>query len=203
MSEISDIRLRVLDDVARAEARFKGFIKEQLVSYEEAQYVRDSKGIPVLAFCGHGRSGKDLAAEWLGANYRIRYTGSISKAICPLVAFVKGQSEEKTFNERHDDRMYWFEFCNELRRDDPTLLVKLTLVDNDVVAGIRSAIELDKCADNGVIDLSIWVDNPRVSDDPTVEFTEGDCDITIMNDSTKTAYFQRLRRFATAATLPI
>jgi hypothetical protein len=202
MSSNTDALSRVLEDVAKAETRFEGFLEEQLVAFREAQKMRDSKGLPVLAFCGLGRSGKDLAAEWFGSNFDVRYVGSISKAICPLIAFVKGQSEDKAFSERHDDRMYWFEFCNELRRNDPTLLVKLTLVENDVVAGVRSAIELERCVEAGIIDLSIWVNNPRVDPDPTVEFEESDCDITIVNDSTKTAYFRKLRRLADSSAMP-
>lgn len=189
------------DDVQRVEHELSGLIADKLAAYEKAVARRAAAGIPVIAFCGHGRAGKDAAAEWLSANYDIQYSGSISYAIAPLVARAQCQSVEQAFSERHANREYWFEFCNHLRRNDPALLVKITLADNDVIAGIRAAIELDAVTTAGVVDLSVWVTR-TVAVDPTVEYDEDDCHLTIINKSSKLAYYKKLRSLARMLGLP-
>ena len=168
-------------------------IDEMLAGYESSRKIREDAGFPVIAFCGHGRSGKDLAAKWLSDTYGVRYVGSVSHAVSPFIAESLGVSREEAFASRHDNRMYWFEWCNTLREHDPSLLVKLTLAENDMVAGIRGDVELHMCKSQGVIDLAIWVDNPRVVKDPTVEFLADDCDIVIRNAGSKMAYFNKLK----------
>jgi hypothetical protein len=200
MSEVCMEKVR--EDVHKAEEAFAPLIAEKLQTYEHAKIRCDGLGIPIIAFCGHGRAGKDLAAAWMGQNYNIRYMGSISLSIAPLVAAAQGVSVDECFAKRHDDRAYWFEFCNYLRREDPTLLVKLTLADNDVVAGIRSDTEVEAVMSEGVVDLTVWVANDRVAIDPTVAYGSSDCDICITNHGSKTAYFQKLRSLARTIRLP-
>lgn len=189
--------------VASNESAFRDLIDQKLQIYEQQQLRTREHKIPVLAFCGYGRAGKDLAAAWLSQNYpAVRYVGSISHAVAPLVAIACGTTTEEAFATRHNNREFWFRFCNCLRRSDPTLLGKLTLAENDVLAGIRSDTELEALRSSGVVDLTIWVENPRVKFDTTVEYTYADCDISIVNDGTKHTYFTKLRSLARMLGIP-
>ena len=188
-NDLSQLR----SEVAKLKEEKAPLIEEMLARYELNRELIVAAGFPVIAFCGHGRSGKDLAAKWLSSTYGVRYVGSVSYAVSPLIAVSLGVSREEAFENPHDDRMYWFEWCNALRRDDPSLLVKLTLAENDMVAGIRGDVELHACKSQGVVDLVIWVDNPRVEIDPTVEFSADDCDLVIRNTGGRLAYFSRLK----------
>ena len=195
--------LQIQEQVAEVRVARKSFINDLMHEYAISCDIRDREGIPALGFCGHGRAGKDLASAWLSANYNLRYSGSISKIIAPLVAYSTNRTVDEAFTDRHNDRMYWFEYCNELRRQDPTFLVKLTLGLNDMVAGIRGDIELEACRAEGVIDCAIWVENDRVPIDPTLEYGADDCDIVIRNCGPKLTYFRRLRSLAGMLDLPV
>lgn len=70
----------------------------------------------------------------------------------------------------------------------------MLLAQSDIVVGLRSGEEVRACVEAGVVDLTVWIDNPRVEPDPTVEFAQADCDITIVNAGTLADYHQRLTR---------
>lgn len=176
--------------VQSAKSRFADHIEQRLKKYETRKKKRK---YPVVALLGHGRCGKDLGALWAADNYAIEYSGSVSEFVAPLIAHAVDQDEDEVYHARHANRMFWKEFCNELRRHDPTFLVKMCLAEGDMVAGIRAATELEACLYD-VFDLAVWVDNPRVDNDPTLEFTMDDCDISVRNASSKLDYFGRLRR---------
>jgi hypothetical protein len=190
-------------DVKKAYELKTGYVQRLLKAYVERQKYRDQHQIPVLAFCGYGRAGKDLGAEWLGHNYDILYGGSTSEIMNPLIAAVLEKDEKTCYAERHEDRLYWFNFCNTFRADDPTLLAKMLLSRSDTVVGIRGAIELESCISRGILNLAIWVENPRVDVDPTVEYISKDCDIIVENGGTKMEYFAKLRKLANCINLPI
>lgn len=180
-------------DVAKALKQKQSYIGDLTEKYAARKKERQ---VPVIAFCGMGRAGKDLGAEWLGTNYCVQYGGSLSQIVCPLVAVSLDLSEEECFAQRHQDRDYWYRWCNHLRAQDPTLLARMLLAQADIVVGIRAAIELEACVAEGVIDLSLWVDNPRVDPDPTVEYGPADCQLTVVNAGTKVLYFDKLRALA-------
>lgn len=187
-------------DVDKALKHEKDYIS---VLLQDSLKRRSRRIAPTLAFCGHGRAGKDLGAEWLGHNYHIDYGGSLSEIVCPLIACALNKPPAECFNTRHNDRDYWYRFCNILRKDDPTLLCKMLLAKADIIVGIRGAIELEACAAEGLVDLSIWVENPRVEKDPTLEYTAHDCDIVVPNAGSKLAYFSKLRRLAESLNLTL
>jgi len=175
----------------KAREQASDYIEEKCA---EAQAQRD---FPVIAFCGPGRCGKDTAIEWLASNYLIRGVGSVALAVAPIIGNVLQVSAADVMAERHEHRDFWFQCCNGLREKDPTLLVKLTLADNDVVAGIRAAIELEACVAAKLIKLTVWIarDTPN---DPTIEYGRNDCDIVLENTSGMVRFCSRLRRLADA-----
>lgn len=189
----------VSEDVEFAKKECKQYL-EKLLTDSDAR--RKTRAVPVLALCGPGRCGKDLGADWLGHNFCIQYGGSLSEIVAPLIARALNKSVEDTFAARHTDRMYWFRFCSELRRGQPELLVRLLLAKADIIVGIRGAIELEACLNQGLIDTAIWIDNPRAPADPTLEYSAGDCHLTIVNDGTKMAFFNKLRFLSKILKLP-
>jgi hypothetical protein len=190
----------VTADVELAKRECRQYLDKLLT---ESDARRKTRAVPVLALCGPGRCGKDLGADWLGHNFCIEYGGSLSEIVAPLIARALNKSVEETFAARHTDRMFWFRFCNQLRVADPRLLVRLLLSKADIVVGIRGAIELEACARDGLIDLSVWINKPEIPIDPTIEYGSTDCDITIDNTSCKLAYFNKLDKLAKTLKLPL
>lgn len=138
---------------------------------------------PKIALLGYGRSGKDSGGYWCGMHTPLVYTGSTSDVVNPLIAAARGITPEENWARRHQERMFWYEWCNEFRRDDPTKLARAAIdAGADIIVGMRDAAELNACKAARLFDLTIWVENPRVPPDPTVTFTRDDCDIVIDNN---------------------
>lgn len=136
--------------------------------------------VPIIAFCGHGRAGKDTCCEILRDNFHYPFDGSISKAVTHIVSEVTGYDPQEVYEQRHTQRMWWYDFCNELRASDPTLLVRLTLQRSACISGIRDKHELIACRDQGVIDYAIWVDRD-VEPDPTLTYGPEECHFFVTN----------------------
>lgn len=148
---------------------------------------------PRIALLGNGRAGKDTAGGWLGLFTPLRYVGSTSRVICPLIAKDLGITPEEAWAGRHANRKYWYDWANEYRKDDATKLARACLESGDIVVGLRADYELAACTDVALFDLVVWVENPRVPPDPTVTFTSKDCDIIIVNDGELPAFYDKLR----------
>jgi hypothetical protein len=185
---------------------------------------------PKIAIVGHGRAGKDTAAEWIAAHTNLRHFGSTSRTMVPLMALVTGQTMEDCYRCRHECRQRWKDFCDDFRkgsnsaigtalagavpneieatetvkalredrdllaRDDPAKIIRLHLQQADVVPGIRGDIELLTAMRQQLLDLVIWVENPRVPTDFTVDFHKEDADCVVMNESTLEVFYARLAR---------
>lgn len=180
-------------DVAFAKRAKADYIEDKLNKFN-SRNLRSCP--PVIALCGPGRCGKDIGAQWLSSTFTntrrdVRYAGSLSSVVCPIVAAALTISEYTCFENRHEDREYWYRFCNELRRDDPTLLVKMLLADADLVPGIRGLEELRACLEQNVIQLAVWVDR-NVPTDPTLEYGPEACHVTISNRGSVDEYRSRL-----------
>lgn len=158
-----------------------------------------------IAILGHGRSGKDTAAEFLDNHTPLRYGGSTSEYLCPFVAAKLGIPEQEAFRRRHESdemRMLWYDAGNELRRDDPLFLVRRVLADGDLVVGLRDAEEVARLPEIGV-DLLIWI-HRDVPVDPTCKFGPEDCDVVVHNThpTDPTPMLRRLRRLVVAMGIP-
>lgn len=153
--------------------------------------------IPTLALCGHGRCGKDSAAEWLRDNTLLTFKGGCSWTALPYVAGRLGISTEEAWATRHDNRMEWYHICNEYRKDDPSRLIRDVLKHSDLVCGIRDRKELVDAKEKGLIDLIIWIDRD-VPCDPTVTYTIDDADIVIRNNGDLDSFYKKLGNLARA-----
>ncbi len=147
-----------------------------------------------LCFVAPGRSGKDCAADYLGKITTLKYSGSASNVVCPLIAKELGISEEQCWNERHDNRTFWKNWCDNFRKDDPAKIVKQMLLNGNLVVGLRGYKEI--IAAKELTDLVIWISNNRVAIDNTMEFGSEVCDIVVENHTTLEDYYKKLHRLA-------
>lgn len=181
------------DRVSAACRDLSQWIDDRLAKYEHAKAARKARGLPVLCLVGHGRSGKDTAAEYLSYVSPLRYSGSSSNNLCKFVSAVVGVPEAEAFADRHNHREFWLAVGHLVRRSQGlTFFASLMLAEGDMVVGLRCGKEMYACAAAQAFDASLWVDNPRAHVDPTVEFTQDDCDLSVRNAGSKAEFFRRL-----------
>lgn len=181
----------------------QAYVAGVLKAYEQRCYRRRSLGMPTLAIVGMGRAGKDTAAAYLGESTQLDYAGSSSNRLCKFVASMVGIPEDQAFAERHQHREFWIQAGHAVRGFDLTLLARLTLGFGDMAIGIRGRHELHGCRRDGVVNAVVWIDNPRVASDPTVEFEAGDCDLIVPNHGAHTELYRKLDKLAELLRLPV
>lgn len=152
---------------------------------------------------GHGRAGKDTACEYLASITTLRFAGSTSRYLARHVAARLGVPEGEAYRTRHRDRNLWHRVGNEVRRQDPALLVRESPAHADIVGGVRDLEEIAACRQENLVDLIVWVANERAPRDSTVTFGERDCDIAIPNHWTLEEFRRRLLVLARFAGLPM
>lgn len=135
-----------------------------------------------LLIVGHGRAGKDLAGEYLESITGLKFAGTTSKFLTKYVAKELGRSEEDVYATRHRDRMLWKQIGDDIRKDDPSLLIRESLQHGEIVGGVRDIAEIIAARNEGLVDLIVWIENIWVPVDPTVTFTERECDLVIQNN---------------------
>lgn len=156
-----------------------------------------------LLVTGPGRAGKDTVCLWFGQNTPLRYTGyGCSRAGLPHVAHVLGISEEEAWHTRHERRNEWRTILDEYRQEDPAKLARLCLSRDDIVCGVRARPEFLATVQQGLVQLTIYVDRD-VPTDPTLEVFPADCDLTLCNHGTLEELDIKLRRIAAALHLPV
>lgn len=156
--------------------------------------------LPHIAICGHGRSGKDTAAQWFAANTSLRLGLTTSEIIAPFVAAEDGVTVEVAFARRHEERERWFLRGNALRNPDAAFLVRECLKGGEVVVGLRNADEIAAARAEQLIDLFVWIER-AVPADPTQTFGSELCDIVVPNNATLDEFHDRLRALASFAGL--
>lgn len=158
--------------------------------------------VPKIALLGYGRCGKDTAGEWLGKHTPLRYMGSTSSVICPLIAAELGVPVQEAWETRHNNRKFWYEWANNYRRDNPAKLAEFCLETGDMVVGLRDKFELECCRQKKLFDLTIWI-HRDVPVDPTVTFSRTDCDVVVDNTGTLDEYYARLAKLVKFAGLEV
>jgi len=139
-----------------------------------------------------GRAGKDTAGEYVGKHFDVKYPRSASWIVLPLVAHMAGVPDSQAWVERHNNRVFWLNACNAIRGDDFACLARWCLGDGDMAIGLRAKPEFEQIVKSRMIDWIIWIDNPRVPDDITVECTAGSCDLVIPNHGTLDEFYAKL-----------
>jgi hypothetical protein len=193
MEKGTDYTLDGLEDRARAALlACRDYVEGLKLDYVRRWAWRRERDIPVLGFCGMGRAGKDTAAEYYCAVTDVVYPGPASSLILPLVAHVANDTPEHAWRVRHDHREFWIAACHAIRGKDYDMLVKMCLGAGDVAVGIRGRLEFEKCARDGVVDLLVWIDNPRVPADITVEYGPEDCDVVLPNHGSRRELYAKV-----------
>ncbi len=185
------------DMAARAAAAVeanKEFVENLLGRYRARTEAHRRIELPSLAILGMGRAGKDTAAKYICDRCGLTYAGSSSNNLGVFVAHMAGEDYHKAFEERHQHREFWIAAGHAVRGMDLTLLAKLAMADGDFAIGLRGREELYGCYKEGLIDAAIWIDNPRVPNDPTVEFTSADCDLMVPNHGSFMELYKKLDR---------
>lgn len=181
----------------RALEAHQQYVEKLEAAYKSRQLLRQQRGIPTVGILGMGRAGKDTAGEFLVPRYSLGESKTSSLVVLPLVAHMASQRDSASYDafykDRHNHRRFWIEACHALREDDKTRLVRWCLSTCDLAMGYRGKIEFD--AANAIVDLTVWIENPRVGNDITVEFMREDCDVVIDNATTLERFHERLARF--------
>lgn len=157
-------------------------------------------GKPVIAWCGMGRAGKDTAAEYARDKFGLVYAGGSSWVGRVYMAKRLSEDEgrlvtpDEAYANRHKDRDKWYRYLNEYRHGDPTRLLRECLIYSDMICGPRDGFEMVTACKEGLIDLAVWVENPRAPVDKTVTFTVDDCDVVVHNNGTHELFYRRLDR---------
>lgn len=138
---------------------------------------------PKIAVIGHARHGKDTVCEMLRDHWGFSFTSSsqfcsekivfpayqsyangiggkysdiVRKHMSPLLPVWRTPSE--CFEARSSWRSMWFDLISAYNSPDAAQLAKAILRDHDIYAGIRSTREYMAARNEGVFDISIWVD---------------------------------------------
>lgn len=149
-----------------------------------------------ILILGKGRSGKDEAGRFLNDHLGIPYGGSTSWAGLPYIAKALGTHPQLAWEHRHEQRGFWKDFYDNLRRDDPLFLVKLALKTGRVVTGLRGAVEVKAARASGLFKHILWIERPGTPDDPTLEFGEEVATEIIWNDGTLPGFHLNLASWA-------
>jgi hypothetical protein len=152
-----------------------------------------------ILFVGFGRSGKDEAGMFLAEHCGLRYGGSTSWAALPLMAEFLKVHPMVAWENRHKNRELWKAQCDVFRAEDPCRLIRLALVQGDVITGVRGLPEIQAARRANLFDHIIWVANPRVPVDPTVDFGLDECNGVVVNEGTLEEYHRKLAQMAAFA----
>lgn len=150
-----------------------------------------------IVFLGHGRAGKDTACAYVATRCGLRNAGTCSKYLVRHVAARLGLPEAVAYARRHESvetRQFWRQTGDDIRAHDPAVIVREMMAHGDVGGGVRGRAELNAARAEGLFDLCVWVRRPGVPVDPTVEFAEDDCDVTVVNAGTLAEYHAKLDR---------
>jgi hypothetical protein len=156
-----------------------------------------------ILFCGWGRAGKDEAAIFLGRITQLSYAGSFSWAGLPHMARVLDVHPCQAWEQRHAQRRFWKDELDKLRLADQCHLARLVIQSGDVAAGLRDLLEINAVKAERLFDRIVWIHRPGTPVDPTVTFTELDCDEVIVNDDTLESYHDKLFAWAVNNHLPL
>lgn len=171
---------------------------------------------PRLMVVGHARHGKDTFADMLcdlsNKIYKKRSSSecAIQYAIWPkldeiypayfaeklrahAIAWGFDSAYEELYENRFNYRDEWKQLICDYNKDDKTRLMKQLYATSNIYVGIRSKQEFYAGRDEGIFDLSIWVDNPRVGAEKTNELNPLDCDLIVNNCGDLEVLEQRAR----------
>lgn len=157
-----------------------------------------------VLFVGHGRHGKDTACEELSKATGWKNAGTTSLYLTPYVIkeyerLGMGHLRNDAYLHRHQNRELWRRVGDEIRQNDPALLVKEALKVGPITGGCRGLPEIEAVRRESVVDLIVWVDaSKRLPPDPTVEFGPEVADLILANNGTEAEFRYKIQRLGGA-----
>lgn len=149
--------------------------------------------VPKILFIGPGRSGKDTAAQFLHRRGNLRYGGSTSWAALPLMAAYFGRHQMEVWDRRHEHRETWKEQCDLIRsQGDQCFLIRCALDTGNMITGVRGLPEINAAIAEKLFDSIVWIDNPRVDADPTMDFGSEKANVVIRNNGSLVKFQHQL-----------
>lgn len=121
---------------------------------------------PKIMVVGHARHGKDTVSEMLSKMYNLSFKGSSMLAAekIMLQAFAaKGidhayDSVEDCFNDRSNHRVFWYDTISAFNSPDKAKMGRTFFASYDIYCGIRDWRELVAIKNEGLCNLTVWVD---------------------------------------------
>ena len=158
---------------------------------------RDWKAVSKPPICkigivGHGDHGKDEFANRLAKASGLRYIAGTSVYAAEFVWWMLRRRFEYAraypnatacWADRRNHREDWARAIGEYNQDDPVRLYRDCLSFQDMLTGVRWRHEFEPCKEAGIVDLWVWVFDPRKPEDSTCEVTAADCDWVVANDA--------------------
>ncbi len=160
------------------------------------------KNNPTLLIIGHGRAGKDEAAEFWERHFNFKAkSSSLAAAEIFIYDALKEKYGYKSFNkcyqDRHMHRAEWYDLVCDYNKYDRTRLAREIVKKTGSYIGMRDRSEILACMSEGIFDLVIWVDaGDRIDpeDNSSFNITTDLADIIIENNGTLQEYQDKLMR---------
>lgn len=123
-----------------------------------------------LLLLGYARHGKDTVAEILKDKYDFDFMSSsmfcAARIIYPALAEKYGYTTvTECFEDRVNHRQEWYDLISAFNADDPARLGRELFEYRQIYCGLRSKKEFNALRNEGVFDISIWVDRSDVLPD--------------------------------------
>ncbi len=161
-----------------------------------------TENYPRILIVGWGRAGKDELAGFLNS-VGYDYGGSTSWAALPYVSAALKMHPQLCWEHRHQNRMFWKEFCDGLRKDDPCFLIRIAQNSGRVITGVRALEEIQAAKAENLFDFILWVHRFGNPADPTVTFSSGHATQVIFNNGGLRELHLELLSFLRKNNLPI
>ena len=138
-----------------------------------------------IMVCGYGGHGKDTFCELMGLKYESSSIIALDRVIWPVWGAFNYATKHSCFADRHNNRVVWHTLIAEYNEADPTRLARDIYSKNQVYCGIRSEKEFLAAKEEGLFDLSIWVDaSERLPAEATdsCKINSSYCDVIVNNN---------------------
>lgn len=143
-----------------------------------------------ILILGHGRHGKDTAAEMLNeiSGGKLSFESSslfaAKKVVYPKLKRMYGyRTVEECYNDRHHHRQEWYNLISEYNTPYKGRLCRELLKEYDIYVGMRSLEEYK--ATKSLFNLILWVDAFKRHDiDPTMKISYKVRDMELVDNNT-------------------
>jgi hypothetical protein len=116
-----------------------------------------------ILIIGYGRHGKDTVAEYLRDHYGLTFKSSsmhcAENAVFPALRGMYGyKTVEECFADRSNHRTEWYDLISKYCESDPARIGREIFEVSDMYCGLRNKREFHAIRNNGLVDVTIWVD---------------------------------------------